>query len=92
MTTVASGAHAHPEVSAMQDLMAQMVDRQTEMMSAITTLAEGQVRLQEAITTLAENQARMQESILELQAATGDLARVLAVVQADVALLVARDS
>ena len=92
MTTVASGAHAHPEVGAMQDLMAQMVDRQTEMMSAITTLAEGQVRLQEAITTLAENQARMQESILELQAATGDLARVLAVVQADVALLVARDS
>ena len=85
MTTVASGAHAHPEVDAMQDMMAQMVEAQTNMMEAITTLAEGQVRLQEGIEAL-------RESTAELQAATGELARALAIVQADVALLVARDS
>ena len=84
MTTVASGAHGHPEVDNMQDLMAQLVDGQTKMMEAITTLAENQVRLQEAIEAL-------RASTTELQAATGELARGLAVVQADVALLVARN-
>ena len=113
MTTVASGAHGHPEVDTMQDLMAQLVDGQTNMMSAITTLTENQAKMMSAITALTENQARMQEtmSVMQetiamlhesvdalrasteaLQAATGELARGLAVVQADVALLVARDS
>ena len=84
MTTVASGAHGHPEVDAMQDLMAQMVEGQTKMMEAITTLAENQVRLQEAIEAL-------RASTAELQAATGELARGMALLQADVTLLVARD-
>ena len=105
MTTVASGAHGHPEVDNMQDLMAQLVDGQTKMMSAITALTENQARMQETMMVMQETISVMQESIATLhesldvlrastaalQAATGDLARGLAIVQADVALLVARD-
>ena len=105
MTTVASGAHGHPEVDIMQDLMAQWVDGQAKMMSAITALTENQARMQETMMVMQETISVMQESIATLhesldvlrastaalQAATGDLARGLAIVQADVALLVARD-
>ena len=113
MTTVASGAHAHPEVDTIQDMMAQLVDGQVKMMSAITALAENQARMQETMSVMQETVSVMQEtmsvmhesiatlhesvdalraSTAALQAATGELARGLAVVQADVAMLVARDS
>lgn len=91
MTTVASGAHGHPEVDNMQDLMAQLVDGQTKMMSAITVLTENQVRLQEATEALQASTAKLQASTAELQASTGELARGMALLQADVTLLVARD-
>lgn len=92
MTTVASGAHGHPEVDTMQDLMAQLVDGQTKMMSAITALTENQAKMQETMMVMQESISLLHESVAELRAATGELARALAVVQADVAMLVARDS
>ena len=92
MTTVASGAHAHPEVDTMQDILARVVDMQADMASALATLTENQRKMAETMTVMLDAIETLQTSTAELQASTGNLARTMALVQADVAMLVERDS
>ena len=72
-------------LNAQAENQARMQDEMTTMQVAITTM-------QSSITALIDSQVQMQAAIGELQMAVGELAHGLAVVQADVALLLARDS
>ena len=89
MTTSGVRPHTHPElqsgIDTTQAMIAQLIAGQATILDTLNAQAENQARMQEAITALIDSQ-------VEMQAAIGELARGLAVVQADVALLLARDS
>ena len=89
MTTSGVRPHTHPElqsgIETTQAMIAQLIAGQATILDTLNAQAENQARMQEAITALIDSQ-------VEMQAAIGELARGLAVVQADVALLLARDS
>ncbi len=89
MTTSSVRPHTHPElqsgIETTQAMIAQLIAGQATILDTLNAQAENQARMQEAITALIGSQ-------VEMQAAIGELARGLAMVQADVALLLARDS
>lgn len=96
MTTTSAIPHTHPElqsgIDTTQAMIAQLIAGQATILDTLNAQAENQARMQESITALIDSQVQMQAAIGELQMAVGELARALAVVQADVALLLARDS
>ena len=96
MTTSGVRPHTHPElqsgIETTQAMIAQLIAGQATILDTLNAQAENQARMQESITAMQGAITALINSQVEMQAAIGELARALAVVQADVALLLARDS
>ena len=96
MTTGSAIPHTHPElqsgIETTQAMIAQLIAGQATILDTLNAQAENQARMQESITAMQGAITSLIDSQIQMQAAIGELARALAVVQADVALLLARDS
>ena len=96
MTTSSVRPHTHPElqsgIETTQAMIAQLIAGQATILDTLNAQAENQARMQDSITAMQGAITALIDSQVEMQAAIGELARGLAVVQADVALLLARDS